>query len=83
MYLFNNTACQRSFLKCIYLIASILLQINSSYFSKMFLVGFYYEPVHLDVKEVYFEEEQDILNTCQKSRKVNALLNVVDVENEA
>ena len=49
----------------------------------MFLVGFYYEPVHLDVKEVYFEEEQDILNTCQKLRKVNALLNVVDVENEA
>ena len=49
----------------------------------MFLGGFYYEPVHLDVKEVYFEEEQDILNTCQKSRKVNALLNVVDVKNEA
>ena len=56
-------------MKCIYLIAKILLQVNSSYFSKMALVGFQYEPVSLDVNEVCFEEEQDIPNTREKSRK--------------
>ena len=40
------------------------------------------EPVSLDVNKVCFEEEQDIPNTRQKSRKSQALLNGVDVENE-
>ena len=35
----------------------------------MALVGFRYEPVSLHVNEVYFEEEQDIPNTGEKSRK--------------
>ena len=35
----------------------------------MALVGFQYEPVSLDVNEVCFEEEQDIPNTREKSRK--------------
>ena len=35
----------------------------------MALVGFQYEPVSLDVNEVCFEEEQDIRNTREKSRK--------------
>ena len=35
----------------------------------MFLVGFQYEPVILDVNEVYFDQEQDIPNTCEKYRK--------------
>ena len=35
-----------------------LLQIYSSYFSKMALVGFQYEPVSLNVNKVCFEEEQ-------------------------
>ena len=33
----------------------------------MFLVGFQYEPVSLDVNEVYLDQEQD--NTCEKYRK--------------
>ena len=44
-------------------------KINSSYFSKMALVRFQYEPVSLDVNEVCFEEEQDMPNTSEKSRK--------------
>ena len=35
----------------------------------MALVGFQYEPVSLCVKEVCFEEEHDIPNTREKSRK--------------
>ena len=35
----------------------------------MALVGFRYELVSLDVNEVCFEEEQDISNTREKSRK--------------
>ena len=35
----------------------------------MTLVGFQYEPGSFDVNEVYFEEEQDIPNTREKSRK--------------
>ena len=35
----------------------------------MTLVGFQYEPVSLDVNKVCFDEEQDIPNTCEKSRK--------------
>ena len=35
----------------------------------MALVGFQYEPVSLDVNEVCFGEEQDILNTREKSWK--------------
>ena len=35
----------------------------------MALVGFWYELVSLDVNEVCFEEEQDISNTREKSRK--------------
>ena len=35
----------------------------------MTLVGFQYETVSLDVKKVCFNEEQDIPNTREKSRK--------------
>ena len=35
----------------------------------MALVGFWYEPVSLDVNKVCFDEEQDIPNTRKKSRK--------------
>ena len=35
----------------------------------MALVGFQYETVSLDVNEVCFEEEQDIPNAREKSRK--------------
>ena len=42
---------------------------ESSYFSKMALVGFQYESVSLDVNEVCFEEKQDISNTHENSRK--------------
>ena len=35
----------------------------------MALVEFQYEPVSLDVNKVCFEEEQDIYNTREKSRK--------------
>ena len=71
------------FSECIYLIAYILLQINGSYFSKIALVRFQYEPVSLDVTEVCFEEKQDIPDIHVKNqRKVKALQNVVDVGNE-
>ena len=42
----------------------------------MALVGFRYEPVSLDVKEVCFEEEQeslDIPNTREKSRETESV----------
>ena len=45
------------------------LSFNSSYFTKMALVEFQHEPVSLDVNEVCFEEEQDIPNRWEKSRK--------------
>ena len=61
----------------------MLLEINSSYFSKMALVGLQYKPVSLDVNKVCFEEEQDIPNTLKNQEKVKALLNGVDVGNEA
>ena len=35
----------------------------------MALVGFQYEPVNLDPNEVCLEEEQNIPNTREKSRK--------------
>ena len=35
----------------------------------MALVRFQYEPVSLDVNEACFKEEQDILNTREKSKK--------------
>ena len=35
----------------------------------MALLGVQYEPVSLDVNEACFEEEQDIPNTGEKSRK--------------
>ena len=47
----------------------------------MVLVGFQYELVSLDVSEVCFEE--DIPNTCEKSRKSSSVLNGLDVGNEA
>ena len=37
--------------------------------SKMSLKGFQFETVSLDVNEVCFEEEQDIPNIWEKSRK--------------
>ena len=48
----------------------------------MALVGFQYEPVRLDVNEVCFEKEQDILIHAKNRRKFKALLNRVDVVNE-
>ena len=45
------------------------MQINKSYFSKIALVGFQYEPFGLDVNEVCFNEEQDSPNTREISRK--------------
>ena len=67
-----------TFSECIYLIAYILLQINSSYFSKIGLVQFQYEPVSLDVTKVCFEEKQDISDIHVKNqRKVKALQYVV------
>ena len=52
-----------SFLK---LYSLILIQINSSYFSKTSVVGFQY--VSLGVNEVCFAEIQEILNTREKLR---------------
>ena len=42
---------------------------NSSYFSKMALVGFQYEPVSLDVNQVCLEEEQDIVREKSRERQ--------------
>ena len=42
---------------------------NSSYFSKIALVEFQYEPARLDVNKDCFEEDQDISSTHEKSRK--------------
>ena len=39
----------------------------------MALVGFQYEPVSLDVNEVCFDEEQDISNTRENSRKTKSV----------
>ena len=39
----------------------------------MALVGFHYEPVTLDVNEACFDEEQDIPNTREKSRKSQSI----------
>ena len=39
---------------------------NNIYLTKIALVGFQYEPVSLDIKEVCFDEEQDIPNTHKK-----------------
>ena len=47
----------------------MLLQINSSYFIIMVLVGFQNEPVSLDINKFCFEEGMDIPNTREKSRK--------------
>ena len=52
-----------------YLYYNLNFTINSRYFIKMALAGFQYEPVSLDVNEVCFEEEQDIPNMREKSRK--------------
>ena len=40
----------------------------------MALAGFQYEPVSLDVHEVCFEEEQDLRNTGEKSRKSQSIV---------
>ena len=40
----------------------------------MALAGFQYEPVSLDVHEVCFEEEQDLRNTGEKSRKSQSII---------
>ena len=42
---------------------------HSSYFNKMDLAGFQYEPVTLDVNGVCLEEEKDIPNPREKLRK--------------
>ena len=39
----------------------------------MALVGFQYEPVSLDVNEVYFVEEQDIPSTREKLGKIQSV----------
>ena len=71
-----------SFQKCIYLVAYILLQINSSYFSKMALVGFQYEPVSLKANEVCFEKNRIFLVQVKNQEKVKVLINGVDMGNE-
>ena len=40
----------------------------------MALAGFQYEPVSLDAHEVCFEEEQDLHNTGEKSRKSQSIV---------
>ena len=84
MYLFNNSICQLilSFRKCIYVIAQILLQLDSSYFSKMAFVGFQYEPVSLDVNYVVCFEEQDIPNMHQKSKQSKQIWKMMRNANE-
>ena len=84
MYLFNNSICQLilSFQKCIYVIAQILLQLDSSYFSKMAFVGFQYEPVSLDVNNVVCFEEQDIPNMHQKSKQSKQIWKMMRNANE-
>ena len=54
-----------------YLSYSLNLTINknSSYFSKIASIEFQYKPVSFDVNEVCFEEEQNVLNTREKSTK--------------
>ena len=52
-----------SFLKYIYLIANILLQMNNCYLSEMDLVGFQQEPVSLD------KENDTLPNTGGKSKR--------------
>ena len=59
-----------------------MLQINSSYFSKMTLIGFQYEPISLDVNETCFEEEQNP-NTHENQEKLKAFVNGADVGNQA
>ena len=39
----------------------------------MAIVGLKYEPASLDVSEVCFEEEQDIPNMCEESRKSQSI----------
>ena len=39
----------------------------------MTLVGFHYEPINLDVNKICFEEEHDIPNTPEKSRKSQSI----------
>ena len=39
----------------------------------MTLVGFQYEPINLDVNKICFEEEHDIPNTPEKSRKSQSI----------
>ena len=48
---------------------SIYQQINKAYFSKMALVSFQCKPMSLDVSEVCFDQEHDIPNTREQSRK--------------
>ena len=52
-----------------YLSYSLNFSTNSSYFSKIALVGFQYKPVSLNVNEVCFEEGQDIHNIREKPKK--------------
>ena len=40
----------------------------------MILVELQYEPAGLDTKEVCFDEEQDIFNTSEKSRKGQSII---------
>ena len=76
----NNTISQFSLQNFseMYLSYSLNLTINknSSYFSKIALIEFLYKPVSFDVNEVC---EKHVKN----QRKVKALLNGVDVGNEA
>ena len=44
------------------------------YFRNMALVGFQYEPVSLKVNKVCVDEEQDILNTREQSRKRQSII---------
>ena len=48
----------------------------------MALVGFQYEPVSLDVNEVYLQKNRVSLILVKNQEIVKALLNGVDVRNE-
>ena len=52
-----------------YLSYSLDFTTNKYSYSKVVILGFQYEPISLDVKEVCFQQERDIPSTHEKSRK--------------
>ena len=54
---------------CVKAILQLKVKVYYSYFCKIALVGLQYEPMSFDVQEICFDEEQNILDTREKSRK--------------